>query len=417
MDCIVINGGRALSGEVTVSGSKNSALPIIAATLLSSGRHRISGVPGLRDINTMKNLLEHLGAEISGSDELIVNNENINSFEAPYELVKTMRASFLVLGPLLARFGRARVSLPGGCAIGLRPVDIHIKGFEAMGVKVNIDQGYVSASCEQLKGARILFDKPTVGGTENIMMAAGLANGTTSIENAAREPEVVELARAMRKMGARIRGEGTDTIVIEGVRELSPLTYEVMPDRIEAGTLMVAAGIAGGDICIKNCPVRYMGSTIEKLRETGLVIEEEKDNIRVRRNDIMKPVEVTTSSYPGFPTDMQAQIMALLTIAEGASIIRETIFENRFIHVAELDRMGANIKVERDSAIVVGVKQLIGASVMATDLRASASLILAGLAANGTTVVSRIYHLDRGYDSLEKKLQALGADIYREKEN
>lgn len=416
MDCIVINGGRTLSGEVTVSGSKNSALTIMAATLLSSGCHRISGVPGLRDIKTMKILLGHLGAEFSGSDELIINTENIKSFEAPYELVKTMRASFLVMGPLVAHFGRAKVSLPGGCAIGLRPVDIHIKAFEAMGVAVNIDQGYVNASCRQLRGAHILFDKPTVGGTENIMMAACLAKGATTIENAAREPEVVELARALKKMGARIHGEGTDTIVIDGVDELKPLTHTVMPDRIEAGTFMVAGGITGGNICIKNCPVQTMGSTVEKLREAGLMIEEGKNNVCVERNDSLKPVEVTTNPYPGFPTDMQAQIMTLLTLSEGASIIRETIFENRFIHVAELDRMGANIKVERDSAIVVGVKQLRGASVMATDLRASASLILAGLAAKGTTVVSRIYHLDRGYDSLEKKLQSLGADIYREKE-
>jgi UDP-N-acetylglucosamine 1-carboxyvinyltransferase len=416
VDCIVINGGRTLSGEVTVSGSKNSALTIMAATLLSSGCHRISGVPGLRDIKTMKILLGHLGAEFSGSDELIINTENIKSFEAPYELVKTMRASFLVMGPLVAHFGRAKVSLPGGCAIGLRPVDIHIKAFEAMGVAVNIDQGYVNASCRQLRGAHILFDKPTVGGTENIMMAACLAKGTTTIENAAREPEVVELARALKKMGARIHGEGTDTIVIDGVDELKPLTHTVMPDRIEAGTFMVAGGITGGNICIKNCPVQTMGSTVEKLREAGLMIEEGKNNVCVERNDSLKPVEVTTNPYPGFPTDMQAQIMTLLTLSEGASIIRETIFENRFIHVAELDRMGANIKVERDSAIVVGVKQLRGASVMATDLRASASLILAGLAAKGTTVVSRIYHLDRGYDSLEKKLQSLGADIYREKD-
>ena len=416
MDRIVIHGGRRLFGEVTVSGAKNSALTIIAATLLSSGNHKIYGVPQLRDITTMKKLLEHLGAEFSGSSELLINTEDIKDFKAPYELVKTMRASFLVLGPLVARFGRAKVSLPGGCAIGLRPVDIHMKALAAMGVTIDIHQGYVNASCQELKGANILFDKPTVGGTENIMMAACLAKGITTIENAAREPEVVELSSALKKMGARIKGEGTDTIVIEGVDELHPLTYTVMPDRIEAGTIMVAGGISGGDIRIKNCPVQSMQSTVEKLRQTGLVIDEGKDEVYVSRNNRLYPVEVTTHPYPGFPTDMQAQIMSLLTIAEGTSIIKETIFENRFIHVAELERMGADIRVERDRAIIVGVEQLRGAAVMATDLRASASLILAGLAANGTTVVSRVYHLDRGYDGLEKKLQSLGANIYREKE-
>jgi len=416
MDCIVINGGRTLQGEVTVSGAKNSALVIMAATLLASGRHRISGMPGLRDIRTMRKLLKNLGAEFSGSAELLVNTENISYFEAPYELVKTMRASFLVLGPLLARFGRARVSLPGGCAIGLRPVDIHIKAFEALGAAVDIEQGYVNASCRELKGAHITFDVPTVGGTENIMMAACLAKGTTTIENAAREPEIVDLACALKKMGAHVQGEGTDVIKIEGVAELKPLTYTVMPDRIEAGTFMVAAGITGGDIRIKNCPLHSMGSTVLKLQEAGLVIEEEQDKVHVRRNGPLKQVEIITNPYPGFPTDMQAQIMSLLTLTEGTSIIRETIFENRFIHVAELERMGATIRVERDSAIVVGTERLKGASVMASDLRASASLILAGLAAEGTTKVLRVYHLDRGYDRLEKKLQGLGADIRREKE-
>ncbi len=415
MDSIIINGGRTLSGEVTVSGSKNSALPIMAATLLSSGVNRIYGMPDLSDINTMKRLIEHLGAECSVSDGLVINTENIRCCEAPYELVKTMRASFLLLGPLVARFGRARVSLPGGCAIGLRPVDIHIKAMESMGVEFNIDHGYVNASCSRLKGAHILFDLPTVGGTENVMIAACLAKGITTIENAAREPEIVDLAFALKKMGAGIKGEGTDTVIVEGVKELKPLTFTVMPDRIEAGTLMVAGGIAGGEICIKNCPVHCMGSTIEKLRETGLEIEVEEDNVLIKRKGRLKSVEITTNPYPGFPTDMQAQIMALLTLAEGVSIIRETIFENRFIHVAELDRMGAKIKVERDSAVVVGVNQLKGASVMATDLRASASLILAGLAANGKTKVSRVYHLDRGYDSLEKKLQSLGADVCRKR--
>ena len=417
MDSIVVHGGRPLAGEVTVSGAKNSALTILAAALLAPGEHTIGGLPALRDISTMIKLLEHLGAEVSGLEELKIDTGSIHTFEAPYDLVRTMRASFLVLGPLLARFGSARVSLPGGCAIGVRPVDIHIRGLEAMGAHISIEQGYVNASCPRLKGARILFDMPTVGGTENIMMAACLARGTTTIENAAREPEVVELARALKHMGAIISGEGTATMVIEGVDELHPGSYTVMPDRIEAGTLLVAAGITGGDITIRNCPVQIMGSTVKKLREAGITIEEGCNVLRARSNGRLSPVEVITSPHPGFPTDMQAQIMALLTLADGTSIIRETIFENRFIHVAELDRMGANIKVEHDTAVVVGVDGLEGAAVMATDLRASASLILAGLAARGRTVVSRVYHLDRGYDRLEKKLQGLGADVYREKKN
>ncbi|MEI6126663.1 MAG: UDP-N-acetylglucosamine 1-carboxyvinyltransferase [Pseudomonadota bacterium] len=416
MDCIIVQGGRPLTGEVTVGGAKNSALCIMTATLLASGTHTISGMPDLRDIATMKRLLGHFGIQFSGAEELTITTGDITNFEAPYELVKTMRASFLVLGPLVARFGRARVSLPGGCAIGLRPVDIHLKALEAMGVQISIDEGYVLATCHELRGARIMFNMPTVGGTENILMAACLAKGTTVIENPAREPEIVELARALKSMGARIEGAGTDKIIIEGVDDLKPLHFTVMPDRIEAGTLMIAGGITGGDIRIKNCPVDVMGSTIEKLRESGFIIDDGPDEVRVRRNGYLKPLEITTNPYPGFPTDMQAQIMALLTLAEGTSIIRETIFENRFIHVAELDRMGANIKVERDTAIIGGVKKLKGARVMASDLRASASLIIAGLAAKGTTVISRVYHLDRGYYKLEKKLQGLGAEIYREKE-
>jgi len=414
VDRIVINGGRPLKGEVSVSGAKNSALPIMVATLLCNGHHKICGAPQLRDIHTMKRLLEHLGAECPDSPDLIISTEKIKSIEAPYELVKTMRASFLVIGPLVARFGSARVSLPGGCAIGPRPVDMHIKGLEALGVKIDIDHGYVNAACDQLRGAHITFNMPTVGATENILMASCLAKGRTVIENAAREPEVIDLARALRVMGARIDGEGTDTIVIEGVEELKPLTYHVMPDRIEAGTLIVAGGITGGDICIKNCPVQSMGSIIDHIREAGIVIDVGTDEVRVKRNGALKPVDIITNPYPGFPTDMQAQVMALLTISNGVSIIKETIFENRFIHVAELDRMGANIKVEGDNAIVKGVPRLKGALVMATDLRASASLVLAGLAAEGTTKISRVYHLDRGYERLERKLQGIGADIYRE---
>jgi len=416
LDCIIVRGGRPLAGEVSVGGAKNSALCIMPAALLCPGTHRLTNIPDLRDINTMKRLMGHLGVQFSGADELTLTTDTITTREAPYELVKTMRASFLVLGPLVARFGSARVSLPGGCAIGLRPVDIHIKALEAMGVQVAIEHGYVNASCKKLHGGRILFDMPTVGGTENIMMAATLADGTTTIENAAREPEIVELARALRSMGANISGDGTDTIVIKGVSGLKPLDYTIMPDRIEAGTLMAAGAITGGDVMIKNCPVHAMGSIIDKLCEAGITIEQGEDELRVRANGALKPLEITTNPYPGFPTDMQAQMMALLTLAQGTSIIRETIFENRFIHVAELDRMGANIKVERDTAIVVGVNVLNGARVMASDLRASASLIIAALAAQGETVVSRVYHLDRGYYRLEKKLQALGADIRRERE-
>jgi UDP-N-acetylglucosamine 1-carboxyvinyltransferase len=417
VDCIVINGGNPLKGEVSVSGSKNAALPIMVATLLADGCHKISGIPNLRDINTLANLLTHLGAEIQFNEDVEVKTNNISVFDAPYELVRTMRASFLVIAPLIARLGKARVSLPGGCAIGVRPVDIHIKGLEAMGVKIDIDQGYVIAVCDELKGAHIILDMPTVGGTENIIMTACLAKGTTVIENAAREPEIIDLVDALKTMGAKITGEGTGTITIEGVSKLNPLNYTVMPDRIEAGTFMVAAGITRGDIYIKNCPVKYMGATIDKLRETGIVIEEENGLVHVTSSGKINSVEITTNPYPGFPTDMQAQMMAILSIADGTSVIRETIFENRFIHVAELDRLGASIKVEHDTAIIGGVEKLNGATVMATDLRASASLILSGLIAEGKTTVLRVYHLDRGYDCLEEKLKLLGADMYRTKEN
>jgi len=416
MECIVINGGRALHGRTAASGAKNSALAIMAATLLSSGEHRISGVPDLRDISTMKRLLGHLGVRIAGSSELRLDATHIDIVDAPYELVKTMRASFLVLGPLLARFGNARVSLPGGCAIGLRPVDIHIKALEAMGAEIQIENGYVHAVCDRLHGGRVLLDMPTVGGTENVMMAACLADGVTVIENAAREPEITDLAVALRSAGARISGDGTGTITVEGVRELAPIVHTVMPDRIEAGSLLIAGAITAGDVTVENCPVEHMGATLEKLRETGCTIDIAKDCVRIRTSGPLQPVEVTTSPYPGFPTDMQAQFMSLLTLAQGTSLIRETIFENRFIHVAELDRMGAHIRVERECAVVSGVAGLEGARVMASDLRASASLILAGLAANGTTVVSRIYHLDRGYEALEEKLRNLGADIRRGQE-
>jgi len=416
MEYIAVNGGRTLQGTVAASGAKNSALAIMAATLLCSGEHHISGVPDLRDISTMKRLLEHLGVSISGESELSLDATHINIVDAPYELVKTMRASFLVLGPLLARFGNARVSLPGGCSIGLRPVDIHIKALEAMGADIKIENGYVLAVCEHMHGAHILFDMPTVGGTENIMMAACLADGVTVIENAAREPEISDLAKALRSSGARISGDGTGTITIEGVKELTPIVHAVMPDRIEAGTLLIAGAITAGDVTVENCPVEHMGATLEKLREIGCSLDESDSSVRIRTHGPLMPVEVSTNPHPGFPTDMQAQLMSLLTLAQGTSLIRETVFENRFIHVAELDRMGAHIRVEHDCAVVTGVGQLAGARVMASDLRASASLILAGLAAQGTTFVSRIYHLDRGYEALEKKLQHLGADIRRGRE-
>jgi UDP-N-acetylglucosamine 1-carboxyvinyltransferase len=414
VDRIVVHGGKRLQGSVCVSGAKNSALAIMAATLLASGKHRLANVPDLRDIRTMRRLLEYFGAVTGGADSLDIDTRSIASVDAPYDLVRTMRASFLVLGPLLARYGKARVSLPGGCAIGVRPVDMHIKALVSLGASVTIEAGYVHAECGSLKGGTVVFDMPTVGGTENTMMAAALADGVTTIENAAREPEIVDLACALRSMGARIEGDGTSCVTIEGVRELQPLRYTVMPDRIEAGTLMAAAAITGGDIRIKNCPVAAMGAMIEKLRDTGLMVDAGVEDISVRGNGDILPVEITTNPFPGFPTDMQAQVMALLTLARGTSILRETIFENRFIHVAELDRMGAHIKVERDTAIVVGTDKLQGAAVMASDLRASASLILAGLAAQGTTVVSRVYHLDRGYEQLDLKLQQLGAEIYRE---
>ncbi len=413
---MVVQGGKRLQGSVRVGGAKNAALAVMAATLLADGRHRLHGIPHLRDITTMSRLLEHFGAVCSHTNVFEIDTGSVNAYEAPYELVKTMRASFLVLGPLVARFGNARVSLPGGCAIGVRPVDLHIKGLEALGVSFVVDSGYVEARCSRLKGARITLDMPTVGGTENIIMAATLAEGTTIIENAAREPEIVDLADALRSMGADIEGAGSDRVTIRGVSQLHPLDYTIIADRIEAGTFMVAAGMTSGDVTIENCPVRYMGSTIDKLRDAGLIIREQEEAVRVGCNGSLCRLELTTNPYPGFPTDMQAQIMSLLTLAEGTSIIRETIFENRFIHVAELDRMGARIKVEHDTAIISGTGTLKGAKVMASDLRASASLILAGLAAEGTTVVSRVYHLDRGYEQLEKKLRSLGAVIYREQE-
>ncbi|MHB1398110.1 MAG: UDP-N-acetylglucosamine 1-carboxyvinyltransferase [Trichloromonadaceae bacterium] len=417
MEKIVIRGGNRLKGEVQVSGAKNSALPLLFATLLAPGLHRVANVPQLRDITTVEKVLSILGAHVIRDGDLFTVDANaIESIEAPYELVRTMRASVLVLGPLLARLGHARVSLPGGCAIGARPINLHLKGLEALGAKISLDHGYVEARAKRLRGARIYLDTPTVGGTENLMMAASLARGTTLLENAAREPEIVELAEALNKMGGKVDGAGSDSITIEGVDELKPLIHAVMPDRIEAGTFMIAAAITRGDVRVIGALPQHQEALIAKLREAGVELIEEAGAIRVKGPRKILPVDIKTRPHPGFPTDMQAQFMALMALAGGSSVISENVFENRFMHVCELQRMGADITIEGHAATVKGVKSLCGAPVMATDLRASASLILAGLAAENTTEVSRIYHLDRGYERIETKLKALGADIERVKE-
>ncbi|MFQ5442072.1 MAG: UDP-N-acetylglucosamine 1-carboxyvinyltransferase [Thermodesulfobacteriota bacterium] len=416
MDKIIIEGGDRLVGEVRVCGAKNAVLPLMAAALLVDDWVTITNVPRLRDIETFKRLLTHLGSEVecdTGSGVLRIRTREVKEPFAPYELVKTMRASILVLGPLLARFKRARVSLPGGCAIGARPVNLHLKGLEKMGAGVDIDRGYIVAGAERLRGERIYLDSPTVTGTENLMLAAVTAEGQTVLENAALEPEVAFLAETLNRMGARISGAGTDTLVIDGVEGLKPTTVEVIPDRIEAGTFMVASAMTKGNVLIKNCPARYLDALIIKLKEAGAGIEEEDEGVRVVGDFPVKSVDIRTMPYPGFPTDMQAQIMAMMTIAGGLSVIRETVFENRFMHAGELKRMGADIRVDGRSAIVRGVRGLSGAPLMATDLRASASLVLAGLVASGTTEISRIYHLDRGYDRIEEKLKNLGARIKR----
>jgi UDP-N-acetylglucosamine 1-carboxyvinyltransferase len=417
MDKIVIRGGERLIGEVAVSGSKNAALPIFASSLLTAGSNLYRNVPMLKDVQTIMSVLQHLGVRVEGEGrEFRIEAEEISNGDAPYDLVKTMRASILVLGPLVARTGMARVSLPGGCAIGARPINLHLKGLEAMGARIELEHGYVVARCEGLRGAPISFDTPTVTGTENLMMAATLAMGKTVLQNAAMEPEVVELADVLSKMGARIRGAGTPVIEVDGVESLQPVEHSIMPDRIEAGTLMIAAGLTRGSIKISNCPVHHMETVITKLREAGIEIEPEANGTRVVGSPRIRSVDVRTHPYPGFPTDMQAQFMALMSLGRGLSVISETVFENRFIHVSELIRLGADIRIQEDSAIIQGVPHLSGAQVMATDLRASASLILAGLAAEGVTEVSRVYHLDRGYEQLERKLAALGADITRVKE-
>jgi len=417
MEKMIIEGGYRLVGEVPVSGAKNVALPLFAASLLVEDWITLRNVPALADIRTISRLLRMMGVKTEGESGTVrLSASGVHSFEAPYKMVKTMRASVLVLGPLVAKWKRARVSLPGGCAIGARPINLHLKGLEAMGAKVELKHGYVEASADRLKGAEIYFDISTVTGTENIMMAAALAEGRTVLKNAAREPEVKELGQALKKMGAKIEGAGTDVVVIDGVKELRPIEYAIIPDRIEAGTFMVAAGITQGNVKLLNCHIGHMEAVVAKLKEAGLEIFPEGDGVKVIGPVNIKPVDVKTLPYPGFPTDMQAQIMSLLCLAGGLSVITETVFENRFMHVSEMRRMGADIRIEGKNAIVQGLAHLTGAPVMATDLRASASLVLAGLAAEGTTEVSRIYHLDRGYEKLDQKLNKLGAKIRRAQE-
>jgi len=413
LDKIILQGGARLEGTVHVSGAKNAALPVIVSSLLTGGWNTFHNIPDLVDIKTVKRLLMDFGVEFEGAEDLRVNAGNLKSFVAPYDLVRTMRASILVLGPLLARMGRARVSLPGGCAIGARPVNLHVKALQELGAQVDLADGYLEAKAPRLKGAVIYFDISTVTGTENVMMAAVLARGTTVLKNAAREPEVVNLAEVLNGMGAKISGAGSDVIVIEGVDSLHPVEASVIPDRIEAGTFMIAAGITGGDVRILGCNPAHVEALTLKLRETGMEVTPVDGGIRVVGSDRIESVDVTTLPYPGFATDLQAQFMALMTVGDGISVITETVFENRFMHVGELMRMGGDIIVQGNSAIVKGVKKLRGAPVMATDLRASASLIIAGLAAEGRTELSRVYHIDRGYQQVEKKLSALGADIRR----
>lgn len=416
MECMVIQGGRRLTGEVRISGAKNAALPILAATLLGGGRCALTNMPAVRDVATMSKMLTHLGARVeTAQDRYTVSLDALASCEAPYELVKTMRASVLVLGPLVARWGEAVVALPGGCAIGARPINLHLAALEKMGAEIRIEHGNVHANVKgRLKGARIYFDLQTVTGTENIMMAACLAEGTTVLENAAREPEISDLAHFLITRGARIHGAGTDMITIEGVRELHGADHEVLPDRIETGTYVIAGAITGGEVRVTRCRPDHCEALLAKLREAGAELAVEKDAIQVRVDGRLRAVDVKTLPYAGFPTDMQAQMMALMAMARGSSMMTETVFESRFTHALELQRMGADIKIDGHHAVVTGVERLSGAPVMASDLRASAGLILAGLAAEGETRVSRVYHLDRGYERLDAKLTGLGAQVRRE---
>ena len=414
MQKIVVEGGKRLVGTVAISGAKNAALPILVSSLLNDGWNTYRNVPDLRDIRTISSLLTTLGVEITRDDGTVkVNAANVHSQEAPYDLVKTMRASVLVLGPLLARFGRARVSLPGGCAIGARPINLHLKGLEQMGAKISLEHGYIDAHAGSLKGAEVYLDIVTVTGTENLMMAAVLAKGVTTLKNAAREPEIVALAHALNQMGAQITGAGTPEITITGVEKLGAADVTIIPDRIETGTFMIAAAVTCGDVNIVGCEPAHMEAVIHKIRQTGVTVKESPQGLRVIGNGKISSVDVKTIPYPGFPTDMQAQFMVLMCLADGMSVISENVFENRFIHVSELQRMGADIKISGRTAVIRGGASLTGAPVMATDLRASASLILAGLAAQGITEISRVYHLDRGYEAIEKKLAGLGARLWR----
>lgn len=416
MDRILITGGNPLRGEVRVGGAKNAALPILASTILSGGECILTNVPNVVDVVTMGKLLGLLGASVhTDGTRMALNGGALHSTEAPYDLVRTMRASVLVLGPLLARWGEATVSLPGGCAIGTRPVNLHLAGLAKLGAEVTIAHGYITARAKRLRGAHIYLDVPTVTGTENVMMAACLAEGTTVIENAAKEPEVADLAAFLAKRGGRISGAGSDVITVEGVPELRNADHEIIPDRIEAGTYLAAAAITRGDVSVDRCRPKHLEAIISKLREMGAEITEGKETVRLTVSGRLRPVDVRTFAYPGFPTDMQAQIMALACLAEGTSVISETVFESRFIHVPELRRMGADIKVDGHHAVVNGIETLTGAPVMASDLRASAALVLAALAAEGETEVSRVYHLDRGYERIEDKLRGLGAVIRRAK--
>jgi UDP-N-acetylglucosamine 1-carboxyvinyltransferase len=421
MQKLAIQGGAHLRGEVRISGAKNAALPILCASLLTSDAVQLSNVPDLNDVATMRKLLQHLGVAIEASgNQVVLSAAHVEKLEAPYDMVKTMRAAILVLGPLVTRFGEARVSLPGGCAIGSRPVDLHIKGLQAMGAIIHIEHGYIHAQVPRgnngggrLQGARIFFDLVSVTGTENLMMAAALADGVTVLENAAREPEVVDLAHCLIAMGAKIEGAGSDTISIIGVEKLHGASHRIMPDRIESGTFLVAAAAAGGDITLTDARANLLENVLEKLQEAGATIQVGSNTINIKMNQRPKAVNVRTAPYPAFPTDMQAQFMVMNTIAEGSAMVVETIFENRFMHVQELRRLGAQIEVEGNTAVIKGCAQLEGATIMATDLRASACLVIAGLVAQGETIVDRIYHLDRGYEHLEAKLSALGANIRR----
>lgn len=417
MEKLIINGGRRLTGTIKVTGAKNAVLPIIAAALLGTSPSTLQDIPDLDDVRTISEVLGSLGVPVNFDTpgELYIDSTNLQTCEAPYELVRKMRASFLVMGPLLARWGQAKISLPGGCAIGTRPIDLHLKGFEALGAEIVLGHGFIEAKAPgRLTGARIYLDFPSVGATENILMAASLAKGQTVLENAAQEPEIVDLANYLNAMGARIRGAGTSVIKVEGVEELKGTTHAVIPDRIEAGTYMVAAAMSGGIVRIDNVITEHLKPVIAKLKEAGVLLDEDIDGVTIRGYERLKAVDIKTLPYPGFPTDMQAQFMVLMCMAEGTSVVTETVFENRFMHVDELKRMGANIKIEGRSAVVEGVRSLTGCPVKATDLRAGAALVLAALVSEGRTDIGCIHHIDRGYDNLVGKFQALGADITRE---